>query len=93
MRDEPYAELSLFGDQQVDEGPFLSIEKKGNTQDGFRVMSFGVNAEKPCIAMRRRKGMAGSGRPYRGDEIDQMARRDEFARLQRLYTQRFEKEK
>lgn len=71
IMDIAYGELTAYGDQKPEEGPFWTILSEGSHGQNFFVMSFGLNPDNLSIILRRRNGMTGNGKTYKGNEIKQ----------------------
>ena len=83
--DVPYGQLAAYGDQILGEGPFWTLVRDDSGPHRFYVMSIGLQRDMPSIALRRRNGMGGSGKTFRGNEVKQYFLDNQFATLSQLY--------
>jgi hypothetical protein len=82
ISDVPYGELAAYGDQSLDEGPFWTLLRDDSTPYNFYVISFGLNPGRRSICARRRNGMIGGGKTFRGDaEINDILSPDKLPKL------------
>lgn len=84
IKDIAYCELTAYGDQNSEEGPFWTLLRDDSHHDLFHVMSFGLNTDALSVSFRRRCYSYGFGNTYNGNESREFLR-DKIKVICQLY--------